>query len=467
MKKTNVLAFAKILLFASVLAAQPKLPVGMNIGANNYYSQCLVYNDVMKTASDWISFNAEGSSPWNTELVAQIPFDSLGYPLAIPYTPRNEVAQRVRFLINNNYLGTYILMFDGEGDISIHSAAHQKLAANKYSIELTGVTSHVWIDIERSVEGNHIRNMRIIPAAYENTEEQMPQFYDKFLQGLEPFGAFRFMDWMRINGSQQKSWQDRSRPDYYSQGLANGMPIEDAIALCNTLQADAWFCVPHQADDDYITRFAQMVRNQLDPDLKVYVEYSNEVWNWGFDQSHYVGQNAPGHNNQYVIDALTAIHPTEYIHPEKDAYMMQRTFRLWSEVFTGADRDRLVRVATGQHAWVDNTRRILEYLFKYNLDGNRHIGGVYEASTGAGCDAFSVAGYFGFQEQHHLAWNEMNPADVTPEMIIDSVFAVYDESSGAWTDGTAEYVNGFGVDYLVYEGGQRVQSIRLGRANPS
>jgi hypothetical protein len=435
----------------------PELPIGMNIGSNNYYSQCLVYNNVMKTASPWISFNAENDTNWNTELIDSIPLDSCGYPLLLPYTPLGEEPQGVRTLINNNYLGTYILLFDGEGEITINNAEHEQLGPNKYSIELTGYTAHVWINIYSSTLGNHIRNMRVIPEEYDGREEEMPFFYEKFLEGLEPFHALRFMDWMNINGSEQKEWDTRSRPYYYSNGLENGMSIEHAVRLCNELEADAWFCIPHQADDDFITEFAELVRDSLDAGLKVYLEYSNEIWNWGFSQSHYVGENAPGHNNQYVIDDLTSIDPVEYCHPEKDAYMMQRVFRLWRDVFTGSDSDRLVRVGTGQHAWYGNTGRILEYLFKRDLEGNPHTEVLYETSIGEGCDAFSVAGYFNFSEAHHLQWNSMNPDDVTPEMIIDAVFSIYDTTSGAWTDGTAEFVNEFDIDYLVYEGGQHMQ----------
>ncbi|MBN2424921.1 MAG: T9SS type A sorting domain-containing protein [Calditrichaceae bacterium] len=448
-----------VFIYFNLLIGQPipKIPIGMNIGSNNYYSECLVFNDVMKTASPWISFNAEGESEWNTGLADQIPLDSAGYPLEIPYTPAGEAPQKLRTLINNNYPGDYILLFDGAGQITINNEAHEQLGPNKYRIELTGYTENIWIDIDQSTEGNHIRNMRIIPEEYDGHEEEMPKFYAKFLQGLTPFHALRFMDWHNTNNSEQEEWADRTMPYYYSQGLSTGMSYEDAIELCNTLQTDAWFCVPHQADDDYHTRFTELVRDNLNPELKVYIEYSNEIWNWGFDQSHYVGENAPGHNNQYVIDDLTSINPTEYQHPEKDAYMMQRTFRLWSDVFTGAHSGRLIRVAAGQHSWMDNTRRILEYLFKKDMEGNPHTDPIYSASTGAGCDAFAVGGYFNFEERHHLEWNSMDPADVTPEMIIDTVMAIYDERSGYWSDVTAGFVNAFDVDYLVYEGGQHMQ----------
>lgn len=65
-------------------------------------------------------------------------------------------------------------------------------------------------------------------------------------------------------------------------------------ALANALHADAWFTMPHLADDDYVRNFAQTAPRLLDPGLKAYVEYSNEVWNRGFAQAHYAQQRGLG-----------------------------------------------------------------------------------------------------------------------------------------------------------------------------
>lgn len=51
------------------------------------------------------------------------------------------------------------------------------------------------------------------------------------------------------------------------------------------------FSMPHLADDDYHQRFATYVRDTLRPDVKVYVEWSNEVWHNGF-----AGQGHGGHS---------------------------------------------------------------------------------------------------------------------------------------------------------------------------
>jgi hypothetical protein len=40
--------------------------------------------------------------------------------------------------------------------------------------------------------------------------------------------------------------------------------------------------MPHLADDKYHRQFATYVNDTLRPDVKVYVEWSNEVWHTGF-----------------------------------------------------------------------------------------------------------------------------------------------------------------------------------------
>lgn len=47
------------------------------------------------------------------------------------------------------------------------------------------------------------------------------------------------------------------------------------------LGAAPWINVHHLASDGYVTSMAQMLKAQLRPDLKIYVEHSNEVWNAG------------------------------------------------------------------------------------------------------------------------------------------------------------------------------------------
>jgi hypothetical protein len=111
------------------------------------------------------------------------------------------------------------------------------------------------------------------------------------------------------------------------------------IDLCNRQKADAWFCMPHLAGDDYVRNFAAMVKEKLDPKLKVYIEYSNEVWNSMFAQTRYSWDVAKklglGHKDR----------PWE----GGGMYYARRSvqiFRIWEDVFGG--RQRLVRVIAWQ-----------------------------------------------------------------------------------------------------------------------
>ncbi len=63
-----------------------------------------------------------------------------------------------------------------------------------------------------------------------------------------------------------------------TQNCAQGVAIEYMIALSNILGASPWFGLP-KADslsDDYLTKFATTVHDQLDPNLVVYIEYRDE-----------------------------------------------------------------------------------------------------------------------------------------------------------------------------------------------
>lgn len=427
--------------------ALPSLPIGMNIHGHTYYGPP-IFVDAMKSASDWISFHAVGESPWDTQLADSLPKDTNGYPLEIPYAVTSGGRpQALRCLINNFLSGEYAVIHDGDGEITAGGVASARRNGLLY-LTLTGQGGHAWINIIRSAKSDPIRAIRILPVALAAASNP-PVFLPAFVEGLKPFHALRFMDWMSINGSTQKSWSDRVRPTYYSQATSKGIAIEYALDLANLLQADPWFCVPHQADDGYIREFAVLAKARLHPSRKVYVEHSNEIWNFGFAQAKWIIDNAPGAADSLAA-ALAAVGRKHCAgaacHPEKDAYMMARTFRLWRSVYAGADSVRMIRVAAVQHAWMDNTRRILAWLFQ----------------EGQGADAVSPAAYFNFEERHHLAWMAMSPSAVTAKMVIDSVNAVFDSTSGAWTRGTARWAREYGVDFLVYEGGQHMQPYNQG-----
>ncbi|MBX3359560.1 MAG: hypothetical protein KF745_14160 [Phycisphaeraceae bacterium] len=128
---------------------------------------------------------------------------------------------------------------------------------------------------------NGIRNLRVIRPGYSDTAV----FTTPFLNHIQRFRTLRFMDWTRTNGDPERLWSDRATTSSVSYAGDEGVPWEVCIDLCNRVGADLWVNIPHMADDEYVTELAALIQNRLQPQLKVYVEYSNEVWNYGLPQA--------------------------------------------------------------------------------------------------------------------------------------------------------------------------------------
>jgi hypothetical protein len=129
--------------------------------------------------------------------------------------------------------------------------------------------------------GGGIREVKLLRPGYEDDSRI---FTKEFLLALKPFGAIRFMDYLRTNNSQVTKWDERCKPTDPQYTGTNGGPVEWAIQLGNLTGKDIWLNVPALADDDYVTQLGALVREKLKPELHCYVEYSNEVWNGQFKQ---------------------------------------------------------------------------------------------------------------------------------------------------------------------------------------
>lgn len=69
----------------------------------------------------------------------------------------------------------------------------------------------------------------------------------------------------------------------------SGACYEMLIAMANELNSSPWFCIPHMATDDFVTRLATLVKTNLNAGLVPCFEKSNETWNTGsgFDQTFF------------------------------------------------------------------------------------------------------------------------------------------------------------------------------------
>src|SRR5512145_729452 len=107
----------------------------------------------------------------------------------------------------------------------------------------------------------------------------------QLLSDLAPFSVLRFMDWNLTNDdpNPQSVWSTRKLPTQSQ--TSEPIAFEWQLDLCNRALMDCWITVPIQANATFQSDLAQLAYDLLDPRLRLYVEYSNEVWNGGFPQA--------------------------------------------------------------------------------------------------------------------------------------------------------------------------------------
>jgi hypothetical protein len=216
------------------------------------------------------------------------------------------------------------------------------------------------------------------------------------------------------------------------QGTDRGVALEYLVDLANQTRADAWFNIPHLATDDYVRNFAERVRDRLDPDLRVYVEYSNEVWNAGFEQYDHAESMGAAAGLGDGRDAA-------------DRHYCRRSveiFHIFEDAFDATGRQGLLRVIASQNSpyWA---LRMMDW-----VDPETGRRAVEEA------DYWAVAPYF-------CGEPSANPASVA-DLLDDCQADIPDTMASAREIGDA--ARGYGVPLIAYEGGQHIRNDDAGPA---
>lgn len=322
--------------------AQSRNFLGINLASVTYYTREWVFVDAMKQAREWLPTRAGGASPWDSGESLSLNPD--GWPILRP----GQAAHTITMIDTEGAYpaGTYTCTYEGDGHIEFGRDARViKREGKRITLDVTPTDNGIYLRIDTSNPTNPVRNVRLWLPGFENAESS---FHPLFTERLKPFSVIRFMDWQRTNGSNTLTWSDRATTDDYTQSTPRGVALEYMIELCNELGADPWFCMPHQADDAYVFSFASQVKQQLRPDLNVYIEWSNEVWNSQFPQHNWVRERSGAAS---LSEGFRSTWANE----------TNRDFELWRDVF-GSQSHRVIRVAVGQkdNPWV--TEKLAEAL---------------------------------------------------------------------------------------------------------
>ncbi|RSK38884.1 calcium-binding protein [Rhodovulum iodosum] len=344
--------------------------------------------------------------------------------------------------------GVYVLTYEGEGRLELNGDA-RILSEEQGRIVFESEEGRSFalniFETDPEGTGDYLRDIAIVAEENLDLYEAGARFNPDWLDLIEDARQIRFMDWGDTNNSHAVSWEDRSRP-----GGAwgdQGVPVEYMVQLANEIGTDPWFTMPHMADDDYIRQFATYVRDNLDPELTVRVEYSNEVWNWAFDQTSWLKRQALEEWGTPDIYAYHAMKATQ-------------TALIWEEVFGDAAEDRLVNVL-GTHTGIPNiTKRLLEARVWQENDPD----GFVDPTTVF--EEVAVTTYFGasiVKNQTHRAEllaaiqdPDVDAMDYLAEKLMDPDYGGSIPARQLKLERHAEFAAERGLNIVAYEGGQHV-----------
>ena len=244
--------------------------------------------NVMHTARPWVATGGD----WDMARLTQERYlNDYGYPVGLP----PEVEQLTTYILteqnaNARYLaGQYILRYRGTATIEVGGTArniqHSEATKEIRFDYAPGPDSTVSIAIHHIAPHDPLRHLAVFHARHQPLYDLGMTLNPAWVNVVKDWRMIRFMTWMKTNGSTLETWADRPQVGDISYAW-RGVPLEVMIDLANQIGADPWFTMPHGANRNYMQRFVEQVAQSLDPDLIPYVEYSNELWNWQFDQAH-------------------------------------------------------------------------------------------------------------------------------------------------------------------------------------
>lgn len=375
--------------------------------------------------------------------------------------------------------GIYTLTWEGDGEVEFivngsPSAANVVLLSEdlsgtvktrEYRYEFVGGSSLMYLKLSDNAGPNYVRNLHLwipdpadpfgkslAPAAGEPEPIFNPAYIDLLVEGGG--GVIRHHFVQTATASPVEDWADQ-RPedwifqvshyykDYTAEGewhFTDGQPVsrksgvalEYCVEMSNATNLDCWLHIPHAATDDYIRTMAQMVRDRLNPNLRVWLEYSNEVW-------HSRGAGTPFNvQGNYAVDQAELRGLTANTDREKAArYSAQRlceAVSIFKDEFASiGGEDRVLMVCAGFSADVNYGDVMLTEAHAYGPT----------LTPAVQPDMYALATYFGIDKE---IFNNL-----TYEMVTDQ-YAGYYHAADLWLENIysgAISINTGAGDYLV------------------
>lgn len=441
-----------------------RMAIGINPEAIVDWSPAWTFIDVFRASRPWISqlFNTQTFTvTYDPALAPLLDLDARGnvrslQSLRVNGVPMRQYASTLIFRDTGTAGaypgGIYRAEWDGAGEVRFSFDAQLLSSGVTASgrrfalLQVTPSSNGILVTIESTEPSNPVRDINLWMPDYQGQSfsgkrwqpgASFSPFHPLYLERLAPFKTLRFMAMQETNSSDIVTWNDRRPVDAVrqssgaegtpSQPLVNGMSVEYMVQLANDLDADPWFNMPHKADDNFVRSFATYVRQNLEPGRRVYVEWANELWNfgYGFEASQWVA-------DQVRAQGLSSNPDGQWIVTGQQA---ARDMRIWSEVFSGVTDKQLVRVAAGWAA-VD------------------YVSDVIAANMDSAFDAIAIAPYITPTDAQRASYSAATTVD---RVLADTRINI--EESLRWTRNHRALADAWSarlgrpIELLAYEGG--------------
>jgi hypothetical protein len=446
-----------------------KIKLGVNIEAVAFFTKNDAFNNMMRQAG-W-----NGGNVWETDTR-----DADGWPTGTS----NRIVLRQSLNIQP---GVYKVEFKSTASGATASITGCSMS-NRVSTATTGGAYLITYDATYTT-GDMVFSYANSPGGIRDLKVNHPGhaadevLNREFVARANWFSGIRFYqsqgeEGYGVNVNMDRFWSDRRKPTFATwcahNSMNNGIPYEGMIQMCNALNVDCYVNVPYLAvaetgvagegvgdgkvsTDDYLTKMAQVFKYGSDganpytstqanpvwaplkPGLKVYVEFSNELWNGSYpynrdkNWTQAAANREIGNGNPYGYrsSGTSGYQPSA----SRTGRMIMKVSDVWRTVY-GNEMGNTVRIVSSGFTGDDYTSQVLNYIS--DRRGSNPVNYyVY---------AFAVAPYF-------------NQNSGTATQIIDAMAADAtdtntgnDNNGGGLVRDSARAVQ-FGVKMMAYEGG--------------
>ena len=240
-------------------------PVGTNLERVTPVSRDRIFVDLFKLATPWVSIS---ENRWDDG--QPINLDAKGWVKSLG--PRQFVGTQMASFEG----GRFVVLYEGRGVLKLEGDL-RVTSDNPGRLEFTAEPdTTITLTLQATNPSSPIRNIRVLPERLGDLGPEQP-FHPQFLRAARVFSTLRFDGWTRATTSRLVRWSDRPLTDSASQASAYGVAYEYMIQLANELWADLWIPIPIRADNQHITKLAELIAVNLEPQLRVYVEFGDRM----------------------------------------------------------------------------------------------------------------------------------------------------------------------------------------------